>query len=288
VRSHRTVQWPHGAKAAVMITVDLDAEFFWLSLDPGAVNRPKTLSNGQYGMKRGLSRVLQVLDDSKIKATFFVPGRIAEVYPQQVQEVAGRGHEIGHHGYAHENFALLSKEQQMDALRKGIDALQKVCGVRPAGFRAPEGDITHDTTALLQECGFRYSSTLNGADLPYFLALDGTPTDIVELCGTWELTDLPYFAFNFKPAFPSGQCRIANYSSVLSIWKDEFDAFYDMGLNYNIKFDPQAIGTPGRIPMLEGLLEYIKSRKDVWFCTGSEMADFWRSTQSMRQASSAR
>lgn len=271
-----TIVWPNKAKAAVMVTIEFDAEFIWLNMDADTVNRPKTLSMGEYGAKRGLARILNVLDRFGIKATFFVPGEVAEKYPEQVMDIIDRGHEIGHHGYKHENFSLLTKDEQRASLLKGSETLEKICGVRPVGFRAPEGDITTDTHYLIEEIGMKYSSSMRGDDRPYFISLDGRQTDVIEIPRHYESEDFPYFAFNFKPAFPVGQGRIANYSQVLSIWEDEFIGHYKYGLNYVITLHPQSIGTPGRIALLEKLLFYINRFGNVWFCTGSEMADFWR------------
>ncbi|MET3292854.1 UNVERIFIED_CONTAM: peptidoglycan/xylan/chitin deacetylase (PgdA/CDA1 family) [Brevibacillus sp. OAP136] len=165
--------WPNEAQCAVTITVNLDAEFFWLSMFPDSITRPKTLSMGQYGPNRGLERVLDVFDRFGVKATFFIPGRVAEVYPEQVKEIVARGHEIGHHGYAHENFGHLSAEEQHEALVKGLETLGKVAGVRPVGFRAPEGEMTKDTLKLVRELGFEYSSSMFGDDRPEFVTIEG-------------------------------------------------------------------------------------------------------------------
>ncbi len=274
--SGNSIVWPNKANCAVMVTVNLDAEFFWLSMFPDSIHRAKTLSMGQYGMLRGLGRVLAALDHFWVKATFFAPGRVAEVYPEQVQEIVRRGHEIGHHGYAHESYAKLPVGQQREALERGLNALEKVCGVRPKGFRAPEGEMTQDTVKLLREFGFAYSSSLFNDDRPYFLTSEGQPTDIVEIPLHWELNDFPFFAFNYKPAFPSGQGRIANYSQVINSWKEEYKGYYKLGLCYTLQLDPQTIGTPGRIALLEDLLGFITTRGSSWFSTGSEMAEFWR------------
>lgn len=276
MRFDQPIAWPNGARCAAMITVDVDAELVWLAMDPSNIDRPKTLSMGQYGPKRGLGRILDVLDRFGVRATFFVPGRVAELYPDQIAAIARRGHEIGHHGYEHENFGLLSPEQQREVFLKGSDALERVAGVRPVGYRTPAGDMTPETTRLLRELGFKYSSSMRGDDRPYFIEQDGRATDLVEIPAHWELDDFPYFAFNYFPAFPAGQGRIASYTQVQSIWTDEFDGYYKFGLNYVIMFHPQTIGTPGRIYLLERLLEHMTSRPGVWFCTGSEMADFWR------------
>lgn len=274
---NQPIRWPNGAKCAVMITIDVDAEFIWLNMDTENINRPKTLSMGKYGPKRGIKRILDVLDKFNIKATFFVPGKTAETYPDKIKEIVLRGHEIGHHGYEHENFGILSGDQQREVLIKGIKAIEDSCGVKPVGFRTPAGDMTKDTTKILQSLGFEYSSSMRGDDRPYFVTDDNCEKRLVEIPAHWELDDFPYFAFNYYPPFPEGQSRIANYNQVLSIWKDEFDGYYKYGLNYVIMFHPQTIGTPGRISLLEELLTYINRKEDVWFCTGKEMADFWKS-----------
>ncbi len=271
-----SVVWPQQANCAVLITVNLDAELFWLNLSPDAIRRPKTLSMGQYGIKRGLDRVLQAFDAYGVRATFFVPGKIAEMYPEAVKAIASRGHEIAHHGYAHEHYATLPIATQRAEFEKGIRALEAVCGVTPKGFRAPEGEITEETLGLLREFGFEYSSSMHGSDLPYFITLDGQKSDIVEIPAQWELNDFPYFAFNYTPAFPTGQGRPANYSHAVSAWKGEYRGYYKYGLCYVAQFDPQTIGTPGRIALLEDLLQYITRLGGAWFATGSEMAEFWR------------
>ena len=101
---------PEGKKCAAFISVNLAAEFFWLSLDKKAAEMPKTLSLGQYGMTHGLPRLLGLLDELHLKATFFVPGKTAETYPDKIREIADRGHDIACHGYEYEKFGLLDTE----------------------------------------------------------------------------------------------------------------------------------------------------------------------------------
>lgn len=268
-------KWKNNACCAVMITVNLDAEYFWLSLSPDCIDRPKTLSMGQYGMLRGLPRLLEVFDRYNIKATFFVPGKTAETYPDDLKEIVAKGHEIAVHGYKHENFALLNSDEQREAMKKSIEAVKNVCGVMPKGFRAPEGELTMETLQIAKECGIEYSSNLSNDDRPYIL--DISTGTLVEIPIHWALFDLPFFAFNYRPAFPKGQGRIANYTQVLNNWKDEYNGYKENGLCYVLQLDPQAIGTPGRIGLLEELLDTIISDNEnekPWFTTGSEMTEF--------------
>ena len=266
-------KWSGGKSCAAMITVNLNAELFWLQIDPECKNMPKTLSLGQYGMTRGVDRILQVLEEKNIKATFFVPGWVAENYPETVCEIPDRGHEIASLAYHHEHMALLDEEEQEQAIRKSIEAITKVCGRQPKGFRSPEGELTIDTLRIAKKCGMIYSSNLCDDDRPYWNELGGET--LLEIPIHWANYDLPYFAFNYHPAFPAGQGRIAGYEGVLNNWKDEFDGCREYGLCYVLQLDPAFIGGPGRIGILEELLTEMESCGDVWFATGEEMYRYY-------------
>lgn len=277
MRFDSPIAWPGGARCAAMLTFDFDAELVWLDMDASNADRPKTLSIGEYGPRRAVARILDVLAERELTTSWMVPGRNAETYPGVVRAVAEAGHEIGNHGYLHENFGLLDRDAQRDVLLRGNGAIEKVTGTRPVGYRTPAGDMTSDTPELLLELGFTWSSSTRGDDRPYLVEMGGEPTTLVEIAAHWELDDFPYFMFNYFPPFPVGQGRIASYSSALDIWKTEFDAYYDLGLCFVMMFHPQTIGTPGRIALLEEFIDHIRSRGDVWFATGAQVADWWRS-----------
>ena len=265
---------PQGKRCAAFLTVNLAAEFFWLSLDERAAQMPKTLSLGQYGMTHGLPRLLDLLDELHLRATFFVPGRTAETYPESIREIVERGHEIACHGYAYENFSLLEPDEQRRRLEKAVEAIEKACGRRPAGFRAPIGDLMLETLDIARQLGMRYSSDLYDDDRPYYMTVNQAGDQMLQIPMQWANFDLPYFAFNYRPAFPFGQGRVANYSNVLSNWRDEFTGHYNHGLCYTLQLDPQSTGSPGRLAMLREFLEFMVGHEGVWFATGSELADY--------------
>lgn len=268
------ITWPNEKKCAVMVTINLSAELFWLQLDPTCIDKPKTLSMGQYGMTNGLQRVLDVLENRKIKATFFVPGKVAELYEDDIRLIISKGHEIASSGYSYNNLALLTKEEQEEDIKKGINVLNNICGEKPVGFRAPVGELTLDTLRIANENGMKYSSDLSDDDRPYMKKINDD-NSILQIPISWALYDLPYFAFNYHPAFPKGQGRLSNYSGVLSNWKDEFDGHYEYGLCYVLQLEPQAIGNPGRIGLLENLLDYIMEKDDIWYATGKDVLEFF-------------
>ena len=262
-------QWPENKKCSAMITINLNAELFWLQLDPTCKDMPKTLSLGQYGMTRGVDRILEILDERKIRATFFTPGWVAEQYPDKVKAIVEQGHEIAALGYHHEHMALLTEEEQDEAMKKSIHAIENVCHVR-----SPEGELTLDTLRIAKENGLLYSSNLCDDDRPYWKNVGSD--EILEIPIHWVNYDLPYFAFNYHPAFPAGQGRIANYTGVLNNWKDEFYGCHEYGLCYVLQLDPAAIGAPGRIGLLEELLDYIDEFDGVWWATGKEMYAYYQ------------
>ena len=95
------LKWPEGKKCAVMFTFDVDGDTTWENGNRGLPNGEKyikSLSVGQYGPKRCVDRILDMLESYGVKATFFVPGLTAERYPEVIMRIAEAGHEIGHLG----------------------------------------------------------------------------------------------------------------------------------------------------------------------------------------------
>ena len=263
------ITWPGGSQSAAMLSVMLDAEFVWLSMDPKKYDTPKHRSMGEYGPKRGIARILRLLDEYRVKATFFTPAVFAEVYPQVLENVVAAGHEIALHGYRHEDFTGMPAEQQRVILQKGSEILASVTGRSPAGFRLPEGGCTEETLALIHKAGFRYDSSFFDHDIPYLVELKGSQTDLVEIPTRWELIDFPYLAWG--DSFPAGNDRVAIYDDILDNWIRELEASYDSGYCYVLSVTPQTIGSPGRMFMLRTMLEQI-TRRNIWLAAGEEIA----------------
>lgn len=263
-------EWPNRANNAVMISVNLDAEYYARLFDPDLnVDNQIFQDVGQESVELGLPRLLDVLNRYGIKATFFVPGAVAEKYSSAVHSIAEAGHEIGCHGYAHEHMGVLSAQEQYMAIQKSMKAIKDVIGQNPVGFRAPEGEITMDTLTAAKELGICYSSSLYNDDVPYYKDLG--ESKLLEIPIQWALYDLPYFAFNFSPAIPSGQSRISCSDKVLNNWKWEYDGYHRYGSCYVLQLDPQCIGSQGKIYMLEEILDYIIQKGGAWFATGQEI-----------------
>ena len=270
------MSWPNKSNCAVCLTFDVDADVSWRNvLRRHKIERdnPVVLSQGQYEPRAAVPRVLRLLEKYDLKAGFFIPGEVAQKYPETVREIARRGHEIGHHGYSHRNPATLSLSEEKNELEQGMDILEELTKKKPTGYRAPAADLSENTLSLLAEYGLVYDSSLMGADVPYLVR--AKEKEIVELPIKWILDDWVFFGFNYFPPLEY-QSGIESHRTVFEIWRDEFEAVYEEGLYYMLITHPQITGIPSRAKMLEKLIQFIKSKKDVWFATPSEIAKFWR------------
>ncbi len=258
--------WPDGAKGAVAFTFDFDAEEVWLAEDPENANRPGVLSQGTYGAKVAVPLILELLERQGLRATFFVPGRVAERHPQRVREMVAAGHEVGHHGYTHTSPTALSPEAEEEELVRGLGILRGL-GAQPVGYRSPSWELSPHTTGLLRKHGFRYSSNFMDDVRPYRHEGSG----LVELPVQWVLDDAAHFWFS-----GSGMDwlrTISAPSQVREIWWSELDGIVALGGCFVLTMHPQVIGRPHRLAFLEQFIADVKGRGDVWIATGSEIAD---------------
>jgi len=275
-----SLRWPQNARCAVVVTVDFNDEHGILTQEPRIAGREKSLSVWRYGAKRGVDRVLDALEEFDVRSSWFVPGRIAQTHAELVKRIDAKKHEIGSSGYRCEDFDTLTLDAQKEAFRAGQAALEQVLARRAQGFRSFTGNWAPGFADFLRDEGVTWSSSWRGDDLPYFHLPDTdaarTTPPLVELPLHYELEDEPYFAYNLSPAVPVGQPRIPSYREVLANWKHDFAAFHRFGLCFVLRLHPEIIGTAGRIDVLRELLADMRTRDDVWFATGAEMAAWWR------------
>jgi peptidoglycan/xylan/chitin deacetylase (PgdA/CDA1 family) len=256
--------WPDGARAAAAFTFDFDAEEVWIGDNPANADRPGVLSQGTYGAKVAVPLILELLDRVGIAATFFVPGRVAERYPQRVREIIAAGHEVAHHGYTHTSPAKLEATAEEEELVRALGILRGL-GADVTGYRSPAWDFSPHTLDLLERHGFAYSSNLMDDIRPY--RHEGKR--LVELPIQWVLDDAPHFWFDGT----SGWTRsISAPSQVREIWEGELHGIRELGGSFVLTMHPQIIGRPGRLPLLEGLIRHTQELGDVWIATCRDLA----------------
>lgn len=268
------IKWPNGKRCAAMISINLEAEYFAKMYYPDEdidLTSGEVAALGWEGITFGLPKLLDVLEQMNVKATFFILGAVAEKYPEQVKRIASSGHEIGCHGYYHENLCKLSADKQRKLLKKAKNILEDVSGSEVTAFRMPEGEITEETLKIVKDLGFFYSSSLSDDDIPYIREKSG----LIELPIHWELYDLPYFVYTWEPSIPQGQGRSSNANDVLENWEIELEGAKKYGTLFNLQLDPQATGEQGRIFMLERILRNISEDDSIWLASGKEIAEYF-------------
>ena len=254
--------WPNGARVAVNIGFDVDNELL-ARTNP----LPAPLSQGEYGAVEALPRLLRILDKHQIPASFYIPAVSAMLHPEMVPAIMKSGrHEIGVHGWIHENLPTL-KDAALEErlLTQSIEYLTKVTGKRPVGFRAPSWAFSPHTLGLIRKAGFLYDSSLMAMDEPYEIVADGQPTGLIELPIEWILDDFPYFSGNASGSLPSPQL-------VFDIYKQEFDVAYEERTMLVLTTHPHVIGHRSRAAQLDQLIAYMKSKPGVWFATAEQIA----------------
>lgn len=267
------IRWPAGHRAAAALTFDLDAEAVMLSTDPSSADRLMVMTHQAYGPLTGVPRVLDLLRRHELRATFFAPGFTAERYPSVIRAIVDAGHEVAHHSYLHESTAGMSRADEAAMIDRALDALDRVAGVRPAGYRAPMWEINRHTPDLLVERGFAYDSSLMDCDLPYVLAADGGG-DLVEIPCHWALDDWEQYAY--LPEL-TGSGLIESPAKVLEMWTWELEATAELGGCFTLTNHPFLSGRPGRLRALDRLIEVMKGLDGLWITTMGEIAAHARS-----------
>lgn len=269
--------WPDGAKVAVALSFDFDAEtnaLRDLELSPGI------FSQGEYAARAAVPRILGLLGKYNLPATFFIPAVSALLHPQEMKAVLSSGrHEVGLHGWIHERNSQLSEGEERTLMQRSYRTLKEIMGTAPEGIRTPSWDFSPATLKIIRELELLYDSSLMADDRPYEILEDGKPTGIVELPVEWLLDDYPYFGFSrYSSVRPHIKPR-----DVLEIWRAEFDQAYAEGTLFVLTMHPKYIGHRSRIIMLEELIRHILEHRDVWFATHADIARYVKETMPLRR-----
>ena len=273
--------------------VDVDAVAGWLG-SYGGEDSPDDISRGMFAGEVGSLRLLKLFERFGIKTTWFIPGHSIETFPQQMKAVAQAGHEIGIHGYSHENPIAMTPEQEEAVLDKCIDLVTKLQGKRPTGYVAPWWEFSAVSNELLIKKGIKYDHSLMHKDFqPYYVRVGdswtkidyskkpeswmkplvrGHETDLIEIPASWHLDDLPPMMFIKKA--PNSHGFVSPYA-IEEMWRDQFDWVYreyDYAV-FAMTIHPDVSGRPHVLMMLERLYHHIIRHPGVRFCTMNEMAD---------------
>ena len=280
----------------VCFNVHFDAVSLWIG-SFGGEDSPCDISRGVHAAQVGTPRLLDLLNKYDITTTWNITGHSIESFPKESEMVVQAGHELGLHGYTHENPLAMTREQEQAILNKTFDLVVDLCGKPPKGYSAPWWELSPNTIDLLLEKGIEYDHSLMENDhSPYYLRRDdswtkidysqpaetwmkpwqrGTETDLIEIPCSWYLDDAPPVMFVKK--FPNSHGWVSP-RSIGQMWTDQFDWVYrncDYGI-YNACLHPDASGHPQMLMMLERLIDHMRCHDGVRFVTLKQICDEFR------------
>ncbi len=273
--------------------VHVDAVAGWLG-SYGGEDSPCDITRGLFAGEIGVPRLLNLFHRYQIPTTWFIPGHTIETFPEQMRMVATAGHEIGLHGYSHENPIAMTPEQEEAVLKKSIALVTALGGVPPRGYVAPWWELSGETVRLLLENGIAYDNSRMDNDFHPFYArvgdswtpidyaqpaatwmkplVRGEETDLVEIGANWYIDDLPPMMFIKKSPNSHG---FVNPRDLEQIWRDQFDWVYreyDYAV-FPITIHPDVSGRPQVLLMLERFIAHVASHPGVRWVTFADTAD---------------
>lgn len=258
--------WLAGHAAVLVLTFDIDAESCVLAEGRRYADHPNVMSHQAYGPRVGVPRILAMLGDYELKATFFIPGVTAQRYPELVERILAEGHEVGHHSHTHRPPQTMSEDDERRDFALGMEALAKL-GARVEGHRTALWAPHWSTAALVAEHGLIYQSNLMDDDRPY--VLETTSGRIAELPPHWSLDDFPQYAFMWEPDIGR---NVESPRKAAEVWTLELDAMREYGCLMVLNNHPFLSGRPSRVKGLRSLIEFALSAGDVEITTGSTIA----------------
>jgi peptidoglycan-N-acetylglucosamine deacetylase len=271
------IRWPQGARCCAAITVDLS-----VAAGPEGIRTTDlTTPEAHFGASHGLSAVRAVLQRHRLRATFAVPAVIAHIHADKIRALATEGHEIGAHGFKHEDVSLLDRDEERERIDRTAKMITEIVGQRPAGwFSLPRqgdpfagGTISPNTMDLLIEAGFVYMGNGLADDIPHYWVTD--------FASRRAILTLPYyyhFDDQFFLMFPRKGTGLEHPDSLVRNWRAEFDAQYKRGRYFHLTLHPHHIGWCNRLQLLDDFLAYLRGFPDLWNPTGEECARHWLAT----------
>ena len=254
------------SRTIAVLSFDVDAESPILAAGRRFADHAMAMTHQAFGPLVGVPRILRLLADYKLPATFFVPGFTAERYPGTVAAILEAGHEVAHHSWSHRSAVDLHPADERLDFERALRTLEGM-GVEVQGHRAALWEATWRTPLLVAEYNLVYDSSLMDADTPYQLETD--KGSIIELPPFWGLDDWEQYAYLPRP---SVGMAINSPRAVADLWIHELDAMRRHGSLFLLTCHPFLSGRAGRLEGLRLLIEAALDRGDVSFFNARDVA----------------
>ena len=280
------IEWPGGARIAVSLVVNYEegAERSTLDGDPhhetnNEVPSPvppgdRDLNNEsffEYGSRVGVWRLMDMFNRYGVKSTFYCCALALERNPEVARAIPAEGHEVCGHGYRWEEYHLMEREEEREAIARTVESLQRTTGQRTVGWFTRYGPSLNTRQLVVDHGGFIYDSIGMNDDLPYYTTVSGADD------GDRPWLVVPYSMETNDARFWRG--GLSSVSAFYEYLKDTFDVLYEEGRTHpkmmSVGLHCRIVGRPARSRALERFLQYARQMPDVWFARRDEIARWW-------------
>jgi peptidoglycan/xylan/chitin deacetylase (PgdA/CDA1 family) len=277
-------QWPNDARIAIVIAVNYETggEMSILHGDraseaalsdtpfPSYVGERSMLveSSYEFGSRRGIWRLFDIFQERSIRVNLFGVVMALERNPEVARAFAEAGHEIVAHGYRWIDYREVSEQQERELMQRAIEGIESLTGRRPAGWMTGRPSV--NTRRRVVEHGFEYDRDALNDELPYGVEVEGRPHLVIPY--SYDVNDMRYGST--QGGFVTGE-------DFYTYLRETFDQMYAEGATrpklMSIGLHERTVGRAGRAWALTRFLDYVLEHDGVWFASGKEVADHWKS-----------
>ena len=212
----------------------------------------------------GVERLLGLLADMGVAATFCWVGKVADERPDLVERAVAAGHEIALHSWDHRPYNTLSRDEQLADIERTRETLTRITGIPPVGHKSPGWRYDEQTFSVLQELGLTWVMDEPGGDLPYLTRPDPARPPLLQLPPSWLYDDYPFFVD-----------RLATPQQTFEFWREDLEVLRAEGKLMCLTLHPFVSGRPGPSRALARLLDTAIEAGDVWIARADEIARWW-------------
>jgi peptidoglycan/xylan/chitin deacetylase (PgdA/CDA1 family) len=254
-------RWPGGHRCALCLSFDVDGPYGEANYQPAA--NTYAISQTEYD-PFGLRRILEILADADVPATFCWVGKEAQERPDAVRQAAASGHEIALHSWDHRYYHTMTAAEQRHDMQRTSDALFAITGERPTGHKTAGWRYTADTHAICQKIGLRWAMDIPRGDLPFLMQPDAALPPLVQLPPSSHWDDYSFFVD-----------KMMTPTQTFEFWRDDLDVIRAEGSLMSLTMHPFVSGRPGPSRALVRLIDYAIDLGDVWLARADQIAAWW-------------
>ena len=264
--------WPAGHRAALCLSFDVDGAYGELNYQPP--DNTYAISQTAYD-PTGTSRLLELLADFDVPATFCWVGRAAEDEPDLVKRAVAEGHEMALHGWDHGYLNRLNDDEQRADMARSLETLVRIAGERPVGHKSPGWRYNDATHAIAQYLGLSWVMDIPSGDLPHLVRPTATGPGLVNLPPSRHYDDYSMFVDHMLTP-----------QAAFEFWREDLDVLRSEGRLMCLTMHPFVSGRPGPSRAVARLIEYAVEAGDVWIARADRIAQWWRDNGPEREQES--